>query len=103
MLNKEKLGEIIREEINKHHRLGEHAGGSGHLGYRSITKMEIGDPQEFTFKNKRAFKIKLKYEIYTETEFLHPPEKDDLYTEHHRETIILDENLEVLDFKSLDE
>jgi hypothetical protein len=101
MFEKALLEQKIREEINKTYKLGEHAGGSGHLSYRSISDLSIGEPKEFSFQGKKVFGIICEYKIYTETEFMHPPEMEDLFTEKHKDKIIVDEELNVLDFIDL--
>ena len=90
------LEKKIREEINKKRNLGEHAGGSGHLAFRSITKFNLGELKEITYKGKQAYEITCEYEIYTETEFLHPPENDKYYTEHYKDKFIFDQKLNIL-------
>jgi hypothetical protein len=61
MKSNAKLKELIQKEIISHHALGEQAGGSGHLGYVSLTKLEIEDPAEIEFKLLVRIK-KLRYD-----------------------------------------
>jgi len=91
-----KVEEIIREDISKRRQLGEHAGGSGHLAYRSITEFKLVNPKETNYKGKEAYEIVCNYDIYTETEFLHAPEDDELYTEHYTEVFIISKENEIL-------
>jgi hypothetical protein len=96
MMDKSKIESIIREEISKLRKLGEHAGGSGHLAYRSLIKFELSEPKEIKYEDKEVFEVICKYDIYTETEFLHPPENDEYYTEHYTDKFILDKDLKIL-------
>jgi len=95
------LEQKIREKISEVYKLGEHAGGGGHLSYRSLSDLSIGEPKEFSFQGKKAFEIICEYKIYTETEFMHPPDMEDLFTEKHKDKIIIDEELNILDFIDL--
>ena len=92
----------IRKEISKMRKLGEHAGGSGHLAYRSFIEFELSDPKEIEYKGKEVIEIICKYDIYTETEFLHPPEDDELYTEHYKDKFILNKDLKILKVEAID-
>ena len=85
MLDIKKLEKKIKDRIEREHELGEHAGGSGHLAFRSMIEFKMGDPIEIMHVNKKVYEISYKFAIYTETEFLHPPEQDDLYTERHED------------------
>lgn len=96
-----KLKKIIQNEIEKRHKLGEFAGGSGHLSYRSVSKLELETPKEIKFKGKIAYQIAFKFNIYTETEFLHSPEDNDTYfTERHQVKVIFDKNINILEWES---
>jgi hypothetical protein len=101
MMNIEEIKELILKDIGKKRRLGEHAGGSGHLAFRSIIKFELIEPKETLYEGKQAIEVICKYDIYTETEFLHPPERDEEYTEHYRDRYILDKNLNILTVEDL--
>jgi len=101
MLNTAQIEQSIKEFISKNRKLGEHAGGSGHLAYRSLIKFTLDDLKEVKYRGESAIEVNCKYEIYTETEFLHPPEEDEFYTEHYREKYILDNSLKMLSRKVL--
>ena len=99
-----KLGEIkeiehaIREEIHKLRNLGEHArGGSDHLSYRFLSKFKLGKLKKRNRQEGVAFEVICTYEVYTETEFMHSPDMDDLYTEHYKDTFNLDSDFKILD------
>ena len=102
MLDQNKLKQIIREKIGKLRNLGEHSGGSGHLAYRSITKFNLREPKEIVYNDIDALEIICEYEIYTETEFLHPPEADEYFTEHYRDKIIISKDYDILRYDFLD-
>jgi len=103
-VKKNKLGEIkeierrIKEEIHKLRNLGEHArGGSDHLSYRSISKFKLGKLKQIKTQEERAFKVICTYDVYTETEFMHSPDMDELYTEHYKDTFILNSDFRILE------
>jgi len=105
-VKKNKLGEIkeiehrIKEEIHKLRNLGEHArGGSDHLSYRSMSKFKLGKLKKIKEKEEIRFKIICTYDVYTETEFMHSPDMDELYTEHYKDTFILDSDFKILEVK----
>ncbi len=47
------------------------------------------------------YEVICNYDIYTETEFLHTPDMDELYTEHYRDKFILDKDLKVVKIEDL--
>ena len=103
-MNINKLGEIkeiewvIKEEIHKRRHLGEHArGGSGHLSYRSMSKFKLGKLKKTNHQEAIAFEVICTYDIYTETEFMHSPDMDELYTEHYKNKFILDSDFRILE------
>jgi len=102
MENREKLEEIIKEKIYKLRNLGEHERkGSDHLYYRSLSKFKIGKIKKRKIRDKLIFEVVCKYDVYTETEFLHTPEMDELYTEHYKDKYVLDKDLRLLEIKDL--
>ena len=101
MVNKE-LEKAIQEAINKLRNLGEHTRkDSDHLYFRSISKFKLSEPKKIIYKGKDVYEVKCQYDIYTETEFLHTPEMDGLYTEHYRDKFFVDKNLKILDVEDL--
>ena len=103
-MKRNKLGEIkdieqiIREDIHKCRNLGEHArGGSGHLSYRSMSKFKLGKLKKTKLQKELTFEIICMYDVYTETEFMHSPDMDELYTEHYKDTFILDSDFRILE------
>jgi len=44
-----------------------------------------------------AFEVICTYDIYTETEFMHSPDMDELYTEHYKDKFIIDSDLRILE------
>jgi len=105
-VKKNKLGEIkeienlIKKEIYKRRNLGEHTrGGSDHLSYRSMSKFKLGKLKKTKHQEKLAFTVICTYDIYTETEFMHSPDMDELYTEHYKDTFILDSDFKILEVR----
>ena len=103
-MKKNKLGEIkeieqvIREEIHKRRNLGEHTpGGSGHLSYRSLSQFKMGKLKKISRQEGIVFEVICTYDIYTETEFIHSPDMDELYTEHYKDKFILDSDFRILE------
>jgi hypothetical protein len=102
MVDLEKLENIIKKEIYKLRNLGEHARkGSDHLYYRSLIKFSLNKVKELKNQVNSAFEVICKYDIYTETEFLHTPDMDELYTEHYKDKFILDKNFRILEIKDM--
>ncbi len=100
MFDIKKIKEIIDEEIAKSRKMGEHAGGSGHLAFRSIIKFELSEPKEIQHKGNLAYELTCKYDIYTETEFLHPPEEDEVYTEHYTDKFLFDKDSNIIELSN---
>ncbi|MFX1349850.1 MAG: hypothetical protein ACFE92_14370 [Promethearchaeota archaeon] len=102
-MNLQNLEDNIRKEIHILRNLGEHAReGSDHLYYRSISKFTLGKVKKVKYQEKQVFEIICKYDIYTETEFLHTLDMDNLYTEHYKDKFIFNNNfaiLEVIDMR----
>lgn len=99
MIDKSKINLAVKEELRKQRKLGEQTGGSGHLGFVSISELKHSDPKKIKFKGQDAYEVLVELETYTETEFEHSPEHDEMYKSRHRDKIILDENLNVLDYQ----
>jgi len=96
MIDLKVLEQKIKDRIARTHKLGEHAGGSGHLAFRSLIDFKMESPKEIMHEGKKAYDISYNFGIYTETEFLHPPEQDELYTERHEENVNVDDDLNLL-------
>ena len=97
MEDRERLIQIVKKEISKLRNLGEHGRkGSNHLAYRSISKFEIDKVKNLKVKNEVNYELICKYDIYTETEFLHDSDMDELYTEHYVDRFLFDSNFELL-------
>lgn len=94
--DKNELEKKIHEEIDKRRKLGEHAGRSGHSGFRSIIKFDLKKPKEIIYKGKKAYEIICEYEIFTETEFEYSKEDEIYLTEVYKDKFIVDEELNIL-------
>jgi len=103
MGNLKDLEKTIKEEIIKLRSLGEHERkGSDHLYYRSLSKFQMGKIKDSKYQEREAFEVVCKYDVYTETEFLHTPDMDEEYTEHYKDKFIFDKYytlLEVIDMR----
>ena len=69
-MTKEELEILVRQDIEKHEKLGDQAGGSGHMAHvsyeiRSIDSRTLG---------KNRIKVFYSYVTYTETEFTYYPD-----------------------------
>jgi hypothetical protein len=102
METSEKLEDFIKKEINKLRNLGEHARkGSDHLYYRSLSKFKIEKLKKVRKKKKLFYEVTCIYDIYTETEFLHTPDMDELYTEHYKDKFVFDQDFKILEVKDI--
>jgi len=61
---------IVGQYIESVEDLGEKAGGSGHLGFKSFGLDEISEPE----KVPEGWKVSFKYTIYIESEFAYDPD-----------------------------
>ena len=105
MINKTRLREAVLGEIGKRHKLGEHAGGSGHLGYVHLTNLDMGEPVEIEYNEKLAYEIHFTFETYTESEFHYASDdtdSNDIYSNTCRAKIVVDEALRILDYQKLE-
>ncbi|MHA1240149.1 MAG: hypothetical protein ACTSQU_05080 [Promethearchaeota archaeon] len=98
LVESKEIERVIKEEIYKLRNLGEHVrGGSDHLSYRSMSKFKLGKLKKTKHQEKSAFTVICTYDIYTETEFMHSPDMDELFTEHYKDTFILDSDFRILE------
>lgn len=101
MIDSSKLKKLILEEVGKRHKLGEQVGGSGHLGYVHLTRLDIEEPTEVEFGGEKAYEIPFTFETYTESEFHYATDDDnpdDMYRRVYHARIIVDDKLKVLDY-----
>ena len=70
MLTKEQIEEAVIRQIEKYEKLGEQAGGSGHLSNVDFIIDEIGDPVE----TGEGWEVEYKYTIVVTTEFTYEPD-----------------------------
>ncbi len=98
LVESKEIERVIKEEIYKLRNLGEHVrGGSDHLSYRSISKFKLGKLKKTKHQEKNTFEVICTYDIYTDTEFMHSPDMDELYTEHYKDIFILDSDFRILE------
>ena len=80
MSKKHHIESIVKRYIKSIHKLGEIAGGSGHIGHASLTL----DKCDFKQLENSDIEVHFKYTIITETEFTYSP--DDFPAENIRES-----------------
>ncbi len=93
-----RVKELILDRFKQDHRLGEAAGGSGHLSNISVTRIDTGKPLDTKIGKQPALEIPFTVETYTETEFMHAPEDDVYYTKKYAGVIDIDASMNVLGF-----
>ncbi|NVM36451.1 MAG: hypothetical protein HWN81_12705 [Candidatus Lokiarchaeota archaeon] len=69
--------------------------------YRSLNMFKLGKPEELKSLEKSVFEVICKCDIYTEIEFLHSPEMDELYTEHYEDKFIFNKDFDILEIKNM--
>jgi hypothetical protein len=89
----------ILKEFQRQHKLGESPGGTGHLSFTRVTRLEPGTPRDVMRGKQRAIEVPFTIETYTETEFEHSPADDKYYAHKYVGTIVLDGAMNVLDFQ----
>nr|MDO8086156.1 hypothetical protein [Candidatus Sigynarchaeum springense] len=99
-VDEKRIKELILEQFQRQHKLGETAGGSEHLGFTSVTRIDVGKPRETKINKQPAIEMSFTVETYTETEFLHSPDDDVFYTKKYAGTIAVDASMNVLRFSS---
>ncbi len=96
MLDTAKLEASVRKEIEKIHKLGEHAGESGHLAFRDLSKLTLSTPKEIKWKGRKAYEVICSYAITTESEFW--DSDDDSHAESYEDKVIFDEDSKLLNY-----
>ena len=64
-----------------------------------MSKFKLGKLKKIKHQEGIAFTVICTYDVYTETEFMHSPDMDELYTEHYKDTFILDNDFRILEVK----
>ena len=57
----------------------------------------MGKLKKRKYQEREAFEVICTYNVYTETEFMHSPDMDELYTEHYKDTFIIDSDFRILE------
>jgi len=95
----------IREHLAQEKDLGESVGGSGHLGYQSISKFKMQTPEIIKHKNMECYEVMVRYSIHTESEFSYATEDEEEVFDYHTSTneqkYILDKNLNIIHSESI--
>lgn len=94
--DRHKLLEVIKAQISNHHKIGESAGGSGHLSDKSIQNLKIVETKKIKFQNKEAFQSDFTFETATISEFTMAGEE---HVSKYSGKIVFDKDLDVLDYK----
>ena len=68
--SKAEIEKIVRNKIESDEKLGDHAGGSGHMAHVSYELVQISDP----IKINEGYKIDYEYKIEITTEFTYWPD-----------------------------
>jgi hypothetical protein len=74
MFTEEELREIVDSHIKGRERIGNQAGGSGHLGHVSYEVGEIGVPVRVDAGEGDVCEIAYSYKVFVETEFTYYPD-----------------------------
>ena len=82
MFTKDEILEIINKQIGADEKLGDQAGGSGHMGFVSYNLDEYKTKQI----SKDILEITYKYTIFIETEFTYYPDNPPM--EYPRKKVI---------------
>jgi hypothetical protein len=62
-----------------------------------MSKFKLGKLKKTKLQEQAAFKVICTYDVYTETEFMHSPDMDELYTEHYKDTFVIDSDFRILE------
>ena len=87
----DKIEQAIKQYIESTHKLGDQAGGSGHMSNVSY------NIDEFNFKEQADGNIELmfKYTLITETEFTYYPDNPP-YEDHYEKQLLLNRELNII-------
>ncbi|MFW9906174.1 MAG: hypothetical protein ACFFFH_17780 [Candidatus Thorarchaeota archaeon] len=89
MYSEKDIRKVVKSTIERDENLGEHVGGSGHLGYKSYKIDHISKPEKIQTFNEELIKVTYEYTIYVETEFTYYPDNPP-HEYKSRKTIFLD-------------
>jgi len=92
MFSIDKIREIVELQIKKDEKLGNQAGGSGHLSHVDFEINSIDDP----VKTGENWKIKYAYTTIITTEFTYYPDNPPYEYKHSRE-IIINSNYQIIE------
>lgn len=89
-LNKEEAYLIAKAYIENAHRIGESAGGSGHMGYTSLRGPTIERIRQCLVNGDARWEIAFRYTLVTETEFTCYPDNPP-HERTHTKKLLVDE------------
>jgi len=72
-----------------------------HLSYRSISKFKLGKLKKTKRQDGLTFEVICMYDVYTETEFMHSPDMDELYTEHYKVKFFIDKDFRIFEVNDI--
>jgi hypothetical protein len=96
MLSKTDLEKIVSKVIENQEKLGEAAGGSGHLSSTSYKIQNIETPIKCEFKSQPAWEINFAYDVFVETEFTYYPDNPP-YEYHYVNKVVVNEAGDILE------
>ena len=83
------IKEAVTRALEKKHKTGDRAGGSGHLGFVSLTNVVIEDTKR---NPDGGYRVSVSYDIFVETEFEYSG-NDDYNRKHYSCDLIVDNSL----------
>ena len=92
--NSDQIKEAVIKALEKKHKTGERAGGSGHLGFVSLSNVVIDDTKS---TSDGGYRVSVSYDIFVETEFEYSG-NDDYNRKHYSCDLIVDNNLQNSNF-----
>ncbi len=95
MLDENTVRDIVDATIRRTERLGDQAGGSGHVSFVSYTVDSIEPPRQVGTAGNEEWEIGFVYTKVIETEFTIYPDNPP-YEERYRKTIVVDPSGRVL-------
>lgn len=91
MFTEEEIQEIVKQKIETDEQLGNRAGGSGHLGFKSYVLNGVKTKQ----LTDNQLEIRYSYTVYVETEFTYYPDNPPMEYSHTC-VVVVDTNKNIL-------
>lgn len=87
--NSDLIRDTVIKALERKHKIGDRAGGSGHLGFVSLANVVIENTQSTT---NGGFRVSVSYHIFVETEFEYSG-NDDYNKKHYSCDLLIDNSL----------